>query len=156
MQLESRLTQQQLSLQNLKFYLQRSGRTMHGLQKLCFDIHGQKQSISIVRNDSLHLLNNKLSSLTTDPSSNASSLLKQTNHNNINNDEIHMGCKGGGLLNMVQKAIDMSGYVLFLFLLFIFIFFVGTQFMLMLFVFFYIKTIYTHTEKNKFVCFIRN
>ena len=75
----------------MRFYLQRASRTMNALQHICYDIHmnkDKKMGLNSVWN----------------------------NNNNKENDDdflhemiIPLGCRGGALLNMLQKHIDTSG-----------------------------------------------
>eukprot|EP01083_Nonionella_stella_P009862 28230_1 len=75
-QLETRLNRNELTLQNLRFYLQRACRTMNALRRICCDIHLNKEK------------------------------KMKGDHNKQN---LYVGSRGGALLNMIQKHINISG-----------------------------------------------
>ncbi|ETO32779.1 Spc97 / Spc98 family protein [Reticulomyxa filosa] len=111
-QLESKLNQGELTLQNMKFHLQRASRTMNALRILCEDIHYEKQTHSNIVSSvmPLHLnatTTNQIGAPTTNathaPNPSASVAIKEVTHS------VAMGSVGGALLNMIQKAMDTTG-----------------------------------------------
>ena len=89
------MNRQELTLQNMRFYLQRANRTMTALQHICYDIHMNKEKKM-----------NLMSSVSTSWS------MHKDNSEDIMDMEsmmIPLGCRGGALLNMLQKHINLSG-----------------------------------------------
>lgn len=116
-QLETRLSRSELTLQNMAFYLQRASRTMAALRHIAYDVHlNREKKMSLTSSVSTSWASSYADSANTARSAtnlNASIVAMDKNERDDVLGDIDgiipLGSRGGALLNMVQKHIDISG-----------------------------------------------